>query len=124
MTRRTVKNQLTIIYWRDIPAQVTARSGREKATFELPRRFQAAIDRAAAVAGKEHYDDYIGEWRRETSNCSDDLQGSVDAAVAVFEADYPRERLKGIVEAGGYDPTKPSTEPSPDIPSTETKDQQ
>ncbi len=60
---RDVKNQLTIIYWRDIPAQVTARSGRQKATIELPRRFQAAIDRAAAVAGKETYDKYIEEWR-------------------------------------------------------------
>ena len=105
---RNVKNQLTIIYWRDIPAQVTARSGRQKATIELPRRFQTAIDRAAAVAGRETYDKYIEEWRRETSICSDDLQASVDAEAARLDKAFPRQRLENLVATGGIDPKKES----------------
>ena len=105
---RAVKNQLTIIYWRDIPAQVTARSGQQKASIELPRRFQTAIDRAAAVAGKETYDKYIEEWRRETSSCSDDLQTSVDEEVARLDEAFPRQRLQDFVATGGIDPKKES----------------
>ena len=106
MSRRTVNNELTIIYWRDIPAQVTARSGAAKATIELPRRFQAAIDRAAKVAGKEKYDEYIGEWRRETSTCSDDLQASVDGEAARLGELFPRDRLVEFVNNGGITPAK------------------
>ena len=43
---------LTTIYWRDIPAQVTATTedgGKEQVL--MHDRFQVAIDRAAAVAG-------------------------------------------------------------------------
>ncbi len=45
---------LTIIYWRDIPAQVIAKQGRKTAKRELPARFSEAIDMAAmrAVFGR------------------------------------------------------------------------
>jgi hypothetical protein len=43
--------QLTVIYWRDIPAQVILRFGRTSAKRELPARFQEAIDRAAMRGG-------------------------------------------------------------------------
>ncbi len=109
MNRRTVTNELTVIYWRDIPAQVTARSGREKATIELPRRFQAAIDRAAKVAGKEKYDDYIGEWRRETTACTEDLQASVNAEAARLSDLFPRDQLVELVDNGGINPAKESS---------------
>ena len=56
---------LTTIYWRDIPAQVTATTedgGKEQVL--MHDRFQVAIDRAAAVAGLTKTDDYVNEWRR------------------------------------------------------------
>ena len=45
--------EVTIVYWRDIPAQVVGRAGR-KSTFkkELEPRFATAIDRAAMRAGR------------------------------------------------------------------------
>ena len=43
--------ELTVIWWRDIPAQVTAKEGRTRAARELPPRFQEAIDAAAMRAG-------------------------------------------------------------------------
>ena len=43
---------LTIISWRDIPAQVVVKRGRETAKVQLSARFQEAVDRAAMRAGK------------------------------------------------------------------------
>ena len=71
---------LTIIWWRDIPAQVLARDGRRQSTLVLHPRFQVAIDKAAARAGKSSYEDYIEEWRREQRPCDDDLEAVVTAS--------------------------------------------
>ena len=46
---------LTTIWWRDIPAQVTARDGRRSSKIVLHPRFQVAIDKAASRAGKRAY---------------------------------------------------------------------
>ena len=48
--------QLTIIWWRDIPAQVVAKAGRSSAKRELPPRFQEAIDPAAMRGGARDTD--------------------------------------------------------------------
>ena len=50
---------LTIVYWRDIPAQVIVGKGRTAARRELPERFAEAIDRAAMKAGAHGTDDYL-----------------------------------------------------------------
>ena len=42
---------LTLILWRDIPAQVVVKRGREAAKVKLSARFEQAIDRAAMRAG-------------------------------------------------------------------------
>ena len=39
-----------LVFWRDIPAQVLVRRGRDKAKVMLSNRFQVAIDRAAMRA--------------------------------------------------------------------------
>ena len=36
--------ELTVVYWRDIPAQVIAKAGRKTAKRQLGDRFQDAID--------------------------------------------------------------------------------
>ena len=69
--------ELTVIWWRDIPAQVTAKEGRTRAARELPPRFQEAIDAAAMRAGLIGTDAYLEEWRREPRGCGDDLEAEV-----------------------------------------------
>ena len=49
---------LSIVYWRDIPAQVIVKAGRRTAKRQLPERFQVAIDKAAMrskAAGPDAY---------------------------------------------------------------------
>jgi hypothetical protein len=93
---------LTVIRWRDIPAQVVAKDGRRAAKRELPRRFAVAIDRAAMRAGKRAASDYIGEWASDREPCGEDLEAAVAERVARLEAAHPRDVLAALVEAGGW----------------------
>ena len=61
--------QLTIVYWRDIPAQVIAKAGRQTARRQLSERFEKAIDRAAMRAKLRDDDSYLAEWRRAEPLC-------------------------------------------------------
>ena len=99
---------LITLFWRDIPAQVIAESGRgrnrQQAKIELPRRFAIAIDAAAMKDGAESTDDYLAEWRRsEPVSCGDDLDAEAAKLAAKIEADYSVVRVRQLVEAGGFD---------------------
>ena len=97
--------ELTVIWWRDIPAQVTAKEGRKSARAQLSDRFQEAIDAAAMRAGLIGTDAYLGEWRRVAGgDCGDELEAEVERAAAKLEADYPAERLRDLVANGGLEP--------------------
>ena len=80
---------LTVIWWRDIPAQVVAKDGRRSSKVVLHPRFQVAIDKAASRAGKSAYNDYIEEWRKTQRPCGDDLEAEVDR-----RGRAPRGRLR------------------------------
>ena len=55
---------MTIVYWRDIPAQVIVGKGRRAAKAALPERFEQAIDRCAMKVGAKDDDAYLSEWRK------------------------------------------------------------
>ena len=91
---------LIIVYWRDIPAQVIVRRGRQNAKRELSLRFTEAIDMAAMRTGAT--DDYLAEWRKaDPVPVGDDLEAEADKALADYDAKYDRERLVALVKAGG-----------------------
>ena len=93
---------LIVVYWRDIPAQVIVKKGRQNAKRELPIAFTEAIDMAAMRSGAAETDAYLAEWRKaDPVPVSDDLEAEADKAVAEFEAAYDRERLVALVKAGG-----------------------
>ena len=93
--------ELTVIWWRDIPAQVTAKEGRARAARELPPRFQEAIDGAAMRAGLIGTDAYLEEWRREPRPCGDDLDAEVAQEAERLEAAYTDDVLERLVRASG-----------------------
>ena len=100
--------ELTVIYWRDIPAQVTATDGSASVRVALPDRFQEAIDEAAMAAGLVGSDDYLAEWRRDTRECGPDLAREVDVEVARLEEKFTEEELKRVAGSGGHDGPAPS----------------
>lgn len=103
--RRNAGPSLATISWRDIPAQLTARSGDEQHKVLLHARFQHAIDRAAAVAGLTSTNDYVQEWKTLSAPlAAGDVAAQLDQRCAEIEADYARERLEALVANGGLDP--------------------
>jgi hypothetical protein len=94
---------MTIIWWRDIPAQVVARDGRRSSKTVLHPRFQVAIDKAASRAGKRSYSDYIEEWRKVAKACGDDIESEVTAEVARLETTYDKHKLAELIQSGGVD---------------------
>lgn len=97
---------LTVIYWRDIPAQVVAEEGRgrrrEQAKVEMPRRFALAIDEAAMRDGADGTDDYLAEWRKsDPVSIEGDMQAAAEARAAELDAEYNKDVLAALVANGG-----------------------
>jgi hypothetical protein len=93
---------LTIISWRDIPAQVVVKRGRETAKVQLSARFQEAVDRAAMRAGKGTSDAYLADWKRsEPRSCGEDIRAEAAAEAARIEARFTDEALEALIRAKG-----------------------
>ncbi len=94
---------VTIVYWRDIPAQVIVGKGRRGAKAQLPERFEQAIDRAAMKIGASDTDSYLAEWRKAAPY---ELEGDPDevcsAEAARIDAEYDKERLKTLIDNEGW----------------------
>lgn len=95
--------QATIVYWRDIPAQVIVKKGRTTAKRELAQRFQEAIDRAAMRAKAIGTDAYLNDWRRDGGlECSDDLEAEADALQSKLETEYDDSALEALIANKGF----------------------
>lgn len=96
-----MSSQLTVIRWREIPAQVTVKGAGKTARRELSPRFQVAIDRAAMYAGLFGTDDYLAEWARDTRPCGDDVEAEASAEAERLEALFTPDRLNELAANGG-----------------------
>jgi hypothetical protein len=104
---------ITVIWWRDIPAQVIAKDRRQSHKIVLHPRFQVAIDRAANKAGMEDWSVYLEQWRKEQRACGDDVKAEAEAEATRLEADYPKEVLNKLVTTGGLvNPVAPAPRPA------------
>jgi hypothetical protein len=93
---------VTIIYWRDIPAQVMIGSGRKAVKRELPERFQIAIDAAAMKAGARDTDAYLAGWHKDPVGAREgEPEAIVAEIVTEIEADYDMVKLRQLIDAGG-----------------------
>jgi len=101
---RPSRNQVVVIMWRDIPAQVNGQSGRDRHQVVLPGRFQRAIDRAKRKARIVTAQEDVAQWRRVSSPCDGDVVAAADAAARHVERAYPAARLGTIAFNGGFDP--------------------
>jgi hypothetical protein len=108
---------LIVISWRDIPAQVIVKRGRESAKVQLSARFQEAIDRAAMRAGKGSSDAYLADWQRSVPRpCGEDLQAEAALEAGSLEARFSDADLERLIRAKGVDATRaaaagPASEP-------------
>jgi hypothetical protein len=99
--------EMVIVYWRDIPSQVSVKTGRRSQIKRLlPDRFQQAIDTAAMRGDARDSDAYLADWRRgdPTPVEGDDPEKAVDDCVAALDAAWDRDRLGAVARAGGWSP--------------------
>lgn len=93
----------TLVYWRDIPAQVIVQEGRTREKAVLSTRFQEAIDRAAMRAGKGTSDAYMAEWRRVSSRCHEtgNLREFAESEASRLEAEFTDDYLLQLIRNHG-----------------------
>ncbi len=96
----------TIVYWRDIPAQVIAKTDRRnQVKVQLTERFEKAIDRAAMRGGARDTDSYLAEWRKgEPVPCDNDIQAVARTIADGLEAEFDDNKLNDMVKNGGRHP--------------------
>lgn len=94
---------VTIVYWRDIPAQVIVGKGRRASKVQLSERFEQAIDRAAMKVGAAGTDAYLAEWRRAPAYAveGDADQIATDEA-ARLGAEFDKERIIQLIDNDGW----------------------
>ncbi|MCK0170254.1 MULTISPECIES: virulence factor [Aliiroseovarius] len=94
---------VTIVYWRDIPAQVIVGKGRRGSKAPLPERFEQAIDRAAMKVNAKDSDAYLAEWRKaDPFSVEGDPQEIAAAEAARLDAEYDNERLRALIGNDGW----------------------
>lgn len=95
---------VTIVYWRDIPAQVIVGKGRRGSKAKLPERFEQAIDRAAMKVGAAGSDAYLAEWRKAAAYSVDGDQDEIAQSEAVrIDVEYDQARIKTLIANDGWD---------------------
>ena len=95
--------EVTIVYWRDIPAQVIVGKGRRGAKRQLAERFEQAIDMAAMRAGMVGTDDYLTEWRKAAPyTVAGDANTVAEQEVARLEAKYDKAHILTLIENYGH----------------------
>ncbi len=100
---------VTVVYWRDIPAQVIVGKGRRGSKVQLTERFEQAIDRAAMRVGARDADAYLAEWRKappyEVEGEPDDIAA---AEAARLEGEFDAARLKTLIDQDGWATPRPA----------------
>ena len=97
--------EVTIVYWRDIPAQVIVGKGRKAAKVQLSERFEQSIDRAAMKGGARETDAYLAEWRKAVPVEMDGEPEALAASEAArLEAEYDAARLRALIDNDGRNP--------------------
>jgi hypothetical protein len=95
--------EVTIVYWRDIPAQVIVGKGRRGSKVQLTERFEQAIDRCAMKVGARDTDSYLAEWRKAPPyEVEGDQDAVAKAEAARLEAEYDTARLKALIDSEGW----------------------
>ena len=94
---------VTVVFWRDIPAQVIVGKGRGASKVQLHERFEQAIDRCAMKIGARDTDSYLAEWRKAAPYAVDGEASSVAATEAArIEVEFDTQRIKALIDADGW----------------------
>jgi len=95
---------VTIVYWRDIPAQVIVGKGRRANKVQLPERFEKAIDRCAMKVGARDTDAYLADWRKAAPVVRDgEAAALAEAEAARLDTEFDQARILALIENDGWE---------------------
>ena len=95
---------MTIVFWRDIPAQVIVGKGRRAAKAPLPERFEQGIDRCAMKVGAKDDDAYMAGFRKhDVGEIAGDATEAALAKAAQIDTAYDTDRLKTLIANDGWE---------------------
>ena len=96
-------NEITIVYWRDIPAQVIVGKGRQSIKRQLTERFEQAIDRVAMKSGAKDADAYLSDWHKvEVNPVAGNAEVILDEQTQRIEQEYSSTRMKELIQNSGW----------------------
>lgn len=97
-------HDVTVVYWRDIPAQIIIGKGRRGIKKQLSERFEKAIDMCAMRIGAKDADTYLAEWRKISQPPQEGIEKEIILAeVAKFENIYNDAHLKNLIKNDGWE---------------------
>lgn len=93
-----------ILYWFDIPLQVRAQEGRQRASRQLSERFQIAVDNASMSAGLTDSDEYLAMMRwgepEERPGTPEEVADAVAAEIEARFEDIPWRETARLLRKG------------------------
>ena len=96
--------EVTIVFWRDIPAQVIVGKGRRGTKVQLNERFEQAIDRCAMKIGAEDTDAYLAEWRKaDPFEVEGDQDQIAKDQAAALEAKFDKQKIIALIANDGWE---------------------
>lgn len=100
--------KVSVIYWKEIPAQVRAEDADGEITLPLPDRFQQGIDAISMFDGSYGADAYLEAWdwgpEVEISGAAQEVAEALARKIATrFPADFVN-RIRALHESGKRDP--------------------
>jgi hypothetical protein len=106
--------EVTVVYWRDIPAQVIVGSGRRAAKRQLPPRFEQAIDRCAMKVGARDADAYLAEWRKAVPyHVEGDAEDVALSEAERLDSAFSAEAIRSLVANDGWAAQSSNPEAAP-----------
>jgi hypothetical protein len=97
------RNEVVVIMWRDIPAQVNGQAGRERHQVLLDAKFQRAIERAKRKAHIATAQEDVAQWRRLSAPCDGDVARAAEETARRLDEEYSEQRLGTIAYNGGVE---------------------
>ena len=95
-------SNLTIVFWRDIPAQLLIGSGRKAIKLKLSEKFEKAIDRCAMKVGAKDSQSYLDDWQKKTVPLDPAYTNSIELEAEKMERYYTAGKLKALILNDGW----------------------
>ena len=93
---------LTIVYWRDIPAQLIIGSGRKAIKRKLSEKYEKAIDHCAMKVGAKDSESYLNDWHKKIFPISNSGEFVIEEELKKIEQKYSDVTLKKLIENDGW----------------------